>query len=432
MLVSRVLAFAVRRWRFSLRVFGSWLCLSLLVAASAARADLVYEPGATTDGKRLLLVSGVITETDDIAKFAAAVKRNKAKLIEFDSPGGDIYKAMELGDKIRELGLDTFQTSAVQCASACSLAFLGGVSRSSATRAIGVHRPYYPNGFPGSVDDAVVATQLATADIIGYLIDMGVDPALVQLSYEYGNIRYLTREEMTRYRVTTLGAPTPNVREAQAAAVPAPAQKMPLPATAVFVPPAVRTLYVSPNGASMYVGERATFYEDRTGSAVATIDEGTVTWSVVDASFGTDGPVKRVIRGEAEIPNRDLRMVLTIYRNDDPRVPDDRIVEVVIDAPPGRYDTVARLSGFQLRDSEQIAGDQVMMRSTGKEGFFLVAFAPDERLPRTNANLLKTAQWIDISMVYKSGRSALFTLKSDLPGDPAFAQLLDSWERPAD
>ena len=35
-------------------------------------------------------------------------------------------------------------------------------------------------------------------------------------------------------------------------------------------------------------------------------------------------------------------------------------------------------------------------------------------------------------MVYKSGRRALFTLKSDLPGDPAFTQLLDAWERPAD
>jgi hypothetical protein len=404
--------------------------LALLVAASPARADLVYEPGATTDGERLLLVSGVITDTDDIAKFAAAVKRNKAKVIEFDSPGGDIYTAMELGRRIRKLGLDTFQTRGLQCASACSLAFLGGVSRSAAANAIGVHRPYYPIGFPGDVDDAVVATQQATADMIGYIIDMGVDPALVQLSYEYTDMRYLSQDEMKRYRVTTSGTPTPDVREAQAA--PAPEQEMPLPATAVFVPPTVKTLYVSPNGASMYIGERATFYEDRTGTAVATIDEGTVTWSVVDASFGADGPVKRVIRAEADIPNRDLRMVMTIYRNDDPRLPDDPIVELVIDTPARSYDTVARLSGFELRDSEQIAGDQIMMRSSGDDGFFLVALAPDERAARTNTDLLKTAQWIDIAMVYKSGRSALFTLKSDLPGDPAFTQLLDAWERPAD
>ena len=181
------------------RALGSWLCLALLVAASAARADLLYEPGATTDGERLLLVSGIITDTDNVAKFAAAVKRNKATVVEFDSPGGDIYKAMELGRKIRELGLDTFQTRGLQCASACSLAFLGGVSRSSAANAIGVHRPYYPNGFPGDVDDAVVATQQATADMIGYIIDMGVDPALVQSAM---NTPTCVISRKTRWRVT--------------------------------------------------------------------------------------------------------------------------------------------------------------------------------------------------------------------------------------
>ena len=125
------------------------------------------------------------------------------------------------------------------------------------------------------------------------------------------------------------------------------------------------------------------FYEDRTGTAVATIDEGTVTWSVVDASFGADGPVKRVIRAEADIPNRDLRMVMTIYRNDDPRLPDDPIVELAIDMPARNYDTVARLSGFELKDSEQIVGGQIMMRSSGDDGFFLVALALDERAART-------------------------------------------------
>ena len=135
MLVLCVLAFAVGRRLVARRALGSWLSLALLVAASAARADLLYEPGATTDGERLLLVSGIITDTDNVAKFAAAVKRNKATVVEFDSPGGDIYKAMELGRKIRELGLDTFQTRGLQCASACSLAFLGGVSRSAAANA---------------------------------------------------------------------------------------------------------------------------------------------------------------------------------------------------------------------------------------------------------------------------------------------------------
>ena len=206
---------------------------------------------------------------------------------------------MQLGQKSANLRLDTFQTRGLQCASACSLAFLGGVSRSSAANAIGVHRPYYPNGFPGDVDDAVVATQQATADMIGYIIDMGVDPALVQISYEYTDMRYLTRDEMARYRVTTSGTPTPDVRDARK-------QEMPLPATATFVPPTIRTVYVS---ADVKATTRAIGRSFTTIAPGQPCHErrGTVTWSMVDASFGPDGPVKRVIRAEADIPNRDLR-----------------------------------------------------------------------------------------------------------------------------
>jgi hypothetical protein len=262
---------------------------------------------------------------------------------------------------------------------------------------------------------------------------MGVDPALVQISYEYTDMRYLTRDEMALYRVTTSVMPTPDVRDAQAEApAPTPKQDMPLPATAVFVPPTVRTLYVSIDGTGMDKGQRAIFYQQRGGPADGTADMGTVTWSVVDASFWPSGPVRRVIRAEADIPNTNVRMVMTIYRNDDPRLPDDPIVELVFDMPQNS-DNLSRVLGFALKDSEPAIGSQIILTpATNNDGFFLVALAPDKRSPKTNTDLLRNAKWIDIAMVYESGRRALFTLKSDLPGNPVFAHLLDSWERPAD
>jgi hypothetical protein len=238
---------------------------------------------------------------------------------------------------------------------------------------------------------------------------------------------------MARYRVTTSVTPTPDVRDAQAEPpAPAPKQEMPLPATAVFVPPTVRTLYVSIDGTGMDKGQRAIFYQQRGDPADGTADMGTVTWSVVDASFWPSGPVRRVIRAEADIPNRNVRMVMTIYRNDDPRLPDDPIVELVFDMPQNS-DNLSRVLGFALKDSEPAIGSQIILTpATNNDGFFLVALAPDKRSPKTNTDLLRNAKWIDIAMVYESGRRALFTLKSDLPGNPVFAQLLDSWERPAD
>ena len=117
---------------------------------------------------------------------------------------------------------------------------------------------------------------------------------------------------------------------------------------------------------------------------------------------------------------------MTIYRNTTRgcRTPSSKLA---IDMPRN-FDDIEWISRFALKDGEPVAGDENMMKQASSDGFFQVALGLHEGSART-IDLLKTAQWIDITMVYKSGRRALFTLKSDLPDDQAFAQLLDAWER---
>lgn len=69
--------------------------------------------------------------------------------------------------------------------------------------------------------------QAMTADIIGYLNEMGVDPGLMQLalSYDANDMRYLASSEMEKYRVTT-NSPAPQQEQA---AITAPAQSVALP-----------------------------------------------------------------------------------------------------------------------------------------------------------------------------------------------------------
>jgi hypothetical protein len=71
--------------------------------------------------------------------------------------------------------------------------------------AIGVHKSSFSNQGSLSAQEAVSAVQQITADVISYLLEMGVDPALLQLSlkYESDDIRYLSKSEMEQYRVTT-------------------------------------------------------------------------------------------------------------------------------------------------------------------------------------------------------------------------------------
>ncbi|RWC00591.1 MAG: hypothetical protein EOQ56_15035 [Mesorhizobium sp.] len=211
---------------FSVRVL---LCLaSVLLGAAAAHAGLQFQAGQTDAGLHYIFVSGDFAYQDDLSGFEALARSNASVAVTFQSPGGNIQKAMELGRLVRRLGLKTVQFRAVECASACSLAFLGGVLRYAEPGAIGVHKSSFSGDIPMSTEDAVSGVQQMTAEIITYMIEMGVDPALLQLSLQYDSddIRYLSKSEMAKYKVVTLDfeASQPPVASQLPSPQPAPAQ----------------------------------------------------------------------------------------------------------------------------------------------------------------------------------------------------------------
>lgn len=179
------------------------------MAAAPAQARLAYTTQASDGGNRFLIVSGAFEFSDDLSDFRAVVAREQPVFVVFDSPGGNVVKAIQLGRLVRALGLSTVQVRTSECASACSLAFLGGVSRAAQPGSIGVHKSSFSDTSGLQTYDAVSAVQQLTADVIGYMMEMGVDPALLQLSlsYDSDDIRYLSGSEMTRFRVTNVGSP---------------------------------------------------------------------------------------------------------------------------------------------------------------------------------------------------------------------------------
>ncbi|MER9563491.1 hypothetical protein [Mesorhizobium sp. M0571] len=189
---------------FSARVL---LCVaSVLLGPTAAHAGLQFQAGQTDAGLRYIFVSGDFAYQDDLSGFEALARSNASVAVTFQSPGGNIQKAMELGRLIRRLGLNTAQFRALECASACSLAFLGGTVRFAEPGAIGVHKSSFSGEIPISAKDAVSVVQQVTAEIFTYIVEMGVDPALLQLSLQYDNddVRYLSKSEMAKYKVVTL------------------------------------------------------------------------------------------------------------------------------------------------------------------------------------------------------------------------------------
>ncbi|WFU89937.1 hypothetical protein QA644_28260 (plasmid) [Rhizobium sp. CC1099] len=156
-------------------------------------------------GPPVILLKGEFSQVDDPELLSREVAASGAKVITFDSNGGNVLAAMAYGRMIRSLGLSTFQLRTVQCASACTLAFVGGAIRQAEPGAIGVHQSSFSPESDLDGHAAVAAVQTMTAQIMTYLIEMGVDPKLLQLSLSVStdDMRYLTASEMQTYNVTS-------------------------------------------------------------------------------------------------------------------------------------------------------------------------------------------------------------------------------------
>ncbi len=151
------------------------------------------------------MLKGKFTQSDDPQAFAREVAASGAKVVTFESGGGNVLSAIAYGRVIRTLGLTTFQLRAAECASACTLAFVGGVIRQAEPGSIGVHQSSFSSDTNLDSHAAVTAVQSMTAEIMSYLIEMDVDPKLLQLSLSVpsDDMRYLTASEMRSYRVTS-------------------------------------------------------------------------------------------------------------------------------------------------------------------------------------------------------------------------------------
>lgn len=196
--------------------------------AGPSDAAITFERMTLPSDVRALVVSGEFEIADDPVSFAGEVAQFKPAFITFRSGGGNVVSAMRIGRMIRALGISTLQIRSAECASACALAFVGGVRRSAEAGSIGVHQASFSDDAALDSKTAVTAVQAMTAEIIGYLSEMGVSPQLLQLSLsvESSDMRYLTSSEMANWGVTTPGA----VGETEVASKPT-SQPPPAPTT---------------------------------------------------------------------------------------------------------------------------------------------------------------------------------------------------------
>lgn len=178
------------------------------------------------------------------------------------------------------------------------------------------------------------------------------------------------------------------------------------------------------------VGQKAIFYEEKTGTEAGTADQGAVVWSVVQDSPGVDQPEEPAIRGDLTIADKGIKMRLTIKRNADKSLPASHIIEMLFTTPPdfagGAIEAVQRMA---LKDTEQAPGSPLVgVPAAFGDGFFLIALTDEKTAIETNMTLLQRQNWIDVPVAYRSGRRALLSFEKGLAGDKVFNEVFKAWE----
>ena len=121
--------------------------------------------------------------------------------VSLSSPGGDLGEGIELGRTIRDLTLQTLVEAGNTCASACALAFLGGVRQhatgASVYRGLERHGRLGFHGFRFSDNDWQIPANLGieiTQIINGIILDYAADMGNIDLAFLANTLRVSSGE----------------------------------------------------------------------------------------------------------------------------------------------------------------------------------------------------------------------------------------------
>lgn len=175
--------------------------------------------------------------------------------------------------------------------------------------------------------------------------------------------------------------------------------------------------------------ESAILYEQGADDNSSKSDAGRTTWSLIQESPSPGEPTEAAIRAQIEIPDRKTVLIMTIKRNTDPALSASHLIELVF-AVPDNFSggSIEEINRFVLKQSEQGRGDPLAAVPVKiADGIFLIALDNVEAARNTNETLLKSRNWIDIPVRYRTGRKALVTIEKGTSGEKVFDDAFADW-----
>lgn len=177
------------------------------------------------------------------------------------------------------------------------------------------------------------------------------------------------------------------------------------------------------------VAQRAVLYEESPDQQAGTAVPGTAVWKLDEVT--NNGAAEPQIRGDIDVPNRNIKIVILIRRNTDQTLPATHTVDMQFTlAPEFANGGVANVPGILFKPGEDAGGTALQGLSVKvMNGFFLIGLSNAPNDKTANVKLMRDSSWIDLPLLYENGRRAVLSIELGTPGQAAFDEALDAWDK---
>ncbi len=172
------------------------------------------------------------------------------------------------------------------------------------------------------------------------------------------------------------------------------------------------------------VAQDSILYEEpSTQGGESSAAQGNVVWSL-----GNEEGVP-VVNAVATLPSRNLSVLMTLKPNNDKSLPASHLLELNFNFPPD-FDGkgIEKVPGLILKTIEEDPGDPLDGAAVKvSDNLFWIALSDIPAEKAENLKRLVEREWIDIPLLYKSGRRAMLTFEKGSPGTKVISEAIQAW-----
>ncbi len=178
------------------------------------------------------------------------------------------------------------------------------------------------------------------------------------------------------------------------------------------------------------IGEVAYLYEEGSAGSGATRTNAAITWELKQESLNAGSPPESVIVGKMDIPEKNVSIDIVLKRNIDAAVSASHMIEMQFNLPPNfQGKSVESIARFVMKATEEAPGEPLAAVPVKvSDGNFLIALDNLQQAVTLNTQLLQNSSWIDVPIVYGTGKRALLTLEKGGTGARVFTEAFKDWQ----